>query len=278
MYQLDDPKLIQEADDFLKRATDPLERAQTSLLKAESLFKQKKYAEAGPIYAKLGETDLADDMKTKALYKLGWCQAQTADYAGAIKTYTQYIEKNAGSPTLPSAIAQRGLAYQQNRDYDAALKDFDRIIDTYPSASERELAFQQKALVLGQQKRLQRHDRNVWQASRSLSEDLRRRRRRTSGSAGPPSRIKTTRAPSSVSRPRANWTPAQYGERAALRIILCYYYLQDRPALRRTIAENKGLNIPVEITRWLGRKSFEEGDFSAAEQYLLPVVKECKEC
>ena len=48
------------------------------------------------------------------------------------------------------------------------------------------------------------------------------------------------------------------------------------PALRRTIAENKSLNIPVEITRWLGRKSFEEGDFSAAEQYLLPVAKDSK--
>ena len=144
---------MQEADDFLQRATDPLERAQASLLKAESLFKQKKYAEAGPIYAKLGETGLADDLKTKALYKLGWCQAQTADYAGAIKTYTQYIDKNAGSATLPSAIAQRGLAFQQNKDYDRraqGLRSDHRHLSR--SAPERELALQQKALVLGQQK------------------------------------------------------------------------------------------------------------------------------
>ena len=51
---------------------------------------------------------------------------------------------------------------------------------------------------------------------------------------------------------------AQFGERATLRIILCYYYLQDRPALTKTIADNKNVNVPVEITRWLGRKSFEE--------------------
>ncbi len=275
MYQLDDPKLIQETDDFLKRATDPLERAQASLLKAESLFKQKKYAEAGPIYAKLGETQLADEMKTKALYKLGWCQAQTADYAGAIKTYTQYIEKNAGSSTLPSAIAQRGLAYQQNRDYDPALKDFDRIIDTFPSAPERELALQQKALVLGQQKDYK----GMTETFGKLLEAY----PKSSGAGqanfwigwaafedkdykGAIQRLETA----------SKLDAAQYGERAALRIILCYYYLQDLPALRRTIAENKGLNIPVEITRWLGRKSFEEGDFSAAEQYLLPVVKDSK--
>ena len=151
LYQLEDPKLLQEVDDFLKGATDPLERAQASLLKAESLFKQKKYAEAAPLYAKLGDSGLAEDLKTKALYKLGWCQAQTGDYPAAIKTYTQYIEKNPGSPALPSAIAQRGLAFQQNKEYDAAIKDFDQIINTYTDAPERELALQNKALVLGQQ-------------------------------------------------------------------------------------------------------------------------------
>ncbi|MFZ0708979.1 MAG: tetratricopeptide repeat protein, partial [Terrimicrobiaceae bacterium] len=275
MYQLDDPKLIPETDDFLKLATDPRERAQVSLLKAEVLFKQKKYAEAGPIYAKLGEADLPEELKTKALYKLGWCQAQTGDYAGAIKTYTQYIDKNAGSPTLPSAIVQRGLASQQNKDYDAALKDFDQIIDTYPTASERELAFQQKALVLGQQrdykgmtaifgKLLEAYPKssaagqaNFWIGWAAFEDK---------DYKGAIEHLETAR----------KLDAAQYGERASLRIILCYYYLQDRPALRRTIAENKGLNIPVEITRWLGRKSFEEGDFSAAEQYLLPVVKDAK--
>jgi TolA-binding protein len=244
-------------------------------LKAESLFKQKKYAEAGPIYAKLGETELADELKTKALYKLGWCQAQTADYSGAIKTYSEYIEKNAGSSTLPSAIAQRGLACQQNKEYDAALKDFDRIIDTYPGAPERELALQQKALVLGQQKDYK----GMTETFSKLLEAY--PKSSAAGQAnfwigwaafedkdynGAIQRLETAR----------KLDPAQYGERATLRIILCYYYLQDRPALRRTIAENKSLNIPVEITRWLGRKSFEEGDFSAAEQYLLPVVKDSK--
>ena len=36
------------------------------------------------------------------------------------------------------------------------------------------------------------------------------------------------------------------------------------------------MNVPVEITRWLGRKSFEESDFAAAERYLLPVLKDPK--
>lgn len=275
LYQLDDPKLVQEADDFLQRATDPLERAQANLLKAESLFKQKKYAEAGPLYAKLDESGLAEDLKAKALYKLGWCQAQSADYPGAIKTYTQYIDKNSDSPTLPSAIAQRGLAFQQNKDYDAALKDFGRIIDSYPDAPERELAMQQRALVLGQQQDYK----GMTTAFRKLLEEYPK-----SAAAGQANfwigwaafEDKDYKGAIESLEAAGKLDAAQYGERANLRIILCYYYLEDRPALTRTIAANKGLNVPVEITRWLGRKSFEDGDFAAAEGYLLPVLKDPK--
>ncbi|HEY5740962.1 MAG TPA: tetratricopeptide repeat protein [Terrimicrobiaceae bacterium] len=275
MYQLDDPKLVQEADDFLQRSTDPLERAQANLLKAESLFKQKKFAEATPIYAKVGDTGLANDLKIKALYKLGWCQAQTADYPGAIKTYTSYIEKNANSPTLPSAIAQRGLAYQQNKEYNSALKDFDRIIETYPESSERELALQNKALVLGQQEDYK----GMTAVFRKLLSDYPK-----SPAAGQANfwigwasfEEKDYKGAIENLETAGKLDPAQYGERAALRIILCYYYLQDRAALTRIIADNKSLNVPVEITRWLGRKSFDDGDFAATEQYLLPVVKDAK--
>ena len=259
----------------MKAATDPLERAQASLLKAESLFKQKHYAEAAPLYAKLGDSGLAEDLKTKALYKLGWCQAQTGDYSAAIKTYTQYIEKNPGSPALPSAIAQRGLAFQQNKEYDAAVKDFDQIINTYADAPERELALQNKALVLGQQQDYK----GMTATFRQLLENY----PKSSAAAQANFWIgwaafedKDYKAAIESLEAARKLDEAQYGERATLRIILCYYYLQDRPALVRTIAENKNVNVPVEITRWLGRKSFEEGDFAAAERYLLPVLKDQK--
>jgi TolA-binding protein len=275
LYQLDDPKLVQEADDFLNVATDPLERAQASLLKAESLFKQKKYGEAAPLYAKLGDSGLAEDLKTKALYKLGWCQAQTGDYPGAIKTYTQYIDQNTGNPALPSAIAQRGLAFQQNKEYDAAVKDFDQIVNTYPDAPERELALQHKALVLGQQQDYK----GMTATFRQLLENYPK-----SSAAGQANfwigwaafEEKDYKGAIESLEAARKLDAEQYGERATLRIILCYYYLQDRPALTRTIADNKNVNVPVEITRWLGRKSFEEGDFAAAERYLLPVLKDAK--
>jgi TolA-binding protein len=167
------------------------------------------------------------------------------------------------------------LAFQQNKEYDAALKDFDSIIDAYPAAPERELALQQKALVLGQQEDYK----GMTAAFRKLLEDY------PKSSAGGQANFwigwaafedKDYKSAIESLEAARKLDPAQYGERATLRIILCYYYLQDRPALTRTIAENKGLNVPVEITRWLGRKSFEEGDFAAAERFLLPVLKDSK--
>jgi len=272
LYQLNDPALLAETDQFLKDSTNPKEAAQVNLLKAESLFKQAKYAEAGPIYAALLEGELGDDLKTKALYKLGWCQSQSGDSAGAIATYTAYIEKNPASPNLASALTQRGLALQQTKDYPAALKDFDLLIAQYKDA-DRELALQQKALILGQQQDYK----GMIAVFRQLLADFPK-----SPAAGQANfwigwaafEEKDYRAALVSLETARKLDPAQYGERAALRTILCYYYLQDRPGLVRTIAENKTLTVPVEIIRWLGRKSFEEGDYASAEQFLLPVVKD----
>ena len=64
--------------------------------------------------------------------------------------------------------------------------------------------------------------------------------------------------------------PAQYGERQPCASSFVTITSRTVPRFRRTIAENKGLNIPVEITRWLGRKSFEEGDFQPQSSISFP--------
>jgi len=270
MYQLNDPNLIAEADEFLKQSDNPREKAQVTLLKAEALFKAQKYAEAKGLYAQVLESALTADLKNKSLYKFGWCQAQTGQFAEAVKTYTDYIEKNKDADTS-SALLQRGLANQQNKDYPAAMKDFGVLIEK-KKGPEREIALQQKALILGQQQDYK----GMTEAFQQLLADY----PKSAGTAQAnfwigwanfenkdyPAAIKNLETASKLDA-------AQYGERAALRIILCHYYLQDRAALQKDLAANKNLNIPVEITRWLGRKSFEEGDYEAAEQGLLPVVK-----
>jgi TolA-binding protein len=273
MYQLGDPNLLAEADKFLAQSANPREKAQVTLLKAEALFKAQKYADAKPLYAEVLQSDLTVDLKNKSLYKLGWCQAQTGQSAEAVKTYTDYIEKNKGTDTS-SALLQRGLALQQNKDYAAALKDFEALIEKNKGA-EREIALQQKALILGQQQ--------DYSGMTATFQQLLNDYPKSAGAAQANFWIgwahfenKDYAAAIKNLETAIKLDPAQYGERAALRIILCHYYQQDRAALQKALAANKNLNVPVEITRWLGRKSFEEGDFEGAEQGLLSVVKEGK--
>jgi len=272
MYQLDDPNLLAETENFLKESTNPKERAQVHLLRAEALFKDKKYAEAGPIYGELLSSELSDDLKTKALFKLGWCQSQTGDAPGAVKTFTEYITKNLQSPTLASALIQRGLALQQEGDYAAALKDFDRLIAD-PKAAERELALQQKALILGQKK--------DYPAMIASFEVLLKEYPKSTAAGQANFWIGWASfenkdyqgALASLARAR-ELDPDQYTERATLRIVLAQYYLQDREALVATITKYPQVNVPTEITRWLGRQSFDEGDYAAAVKFLLPVAQD----
>jgi TolA-binding protein len=273
MYQLNDPALLAEADKFLQTATDPREKAQVTLLKAEALFKAKQYAEAKPLYAQVLNSDLAADLKNKSLYKLGWCQAQTGEYAEAVKTYSDYIEKNKDSDTA-SALLQRGLANQQNKNYAAALQDFEVLIEKKKDP-EREIALQQKALILGQQQDYP----GMTAAFQQLLDDYPKSAGRAQANfwiGWAHFENKDYAAAIKNLEEAARLDPSQYGERAALRIMLCHYYLQDRAALQKAIAAHKNLQVPVEITRWLGRKSFEEGDYEGAEQGLLAVVREGK--
>ena len=67
--------------------------------------------------------------------------------------------------------------------------------------------------------------------------------------------------------------PAQYGERATLRMILAFYYLDDRAAVTREAAIYKGKNLPAEISLWLAVQLIAEGKNDKAEALLLPLTK-----
>src|SRR5438093_656053 len=61
---------------------------------------------------------------------------------------------------------------------------------------------------------------------------------------------------------------------ASLRIILCQFYLKDRPALTKEVnnfmaeSRNGGMNVPPEVLEWLGIEYYNEKNFQAAEKYL----------
>ncbi|MEO8204903.1 MAG: tetratricopeptide repeat protein [Chthoniobacterales bacterium] len=273
LYSMDDKNTLPEIDEFLLLTSNPKERNQANLLKAELLFKDKKFAEAGKIYAELEHSDLADNFRADALYKLGWCQAHNGDYTGAATTFTHFVERYPKHEFVPTAIAQRALSNQQNKNYDVAIKDFDLLIEKYPNTPERELAMQQKALLLGQQ---QKTEEMV-----AVFEKLLADYPKSAASAQANFWIGWAaygkeNYPLAIEKLNLARTQdaAQYGDRATIRIAMAQFYLKDREATAKEIAKLRKENIPPEILRWLGSQYIEEGNYAKAEQFLLPLTKQ----
>ncbi|MFA7344866.1 MAG: tetratricopeptide repeat protein [Terrimicrobiaceae bacterium] len=271
LYALKDKNLPAEVDAFLEKTTNPKERTQALLLKAETLFKQGDYSGAGKVYESLLSRELADDLRADALYKLAWCLAATGDHSAAASAYSEFLAKFPGHKLAATALAQRALSKQESKAFDSAVEDFDAISAKYPGTKEHELALQQKALIFGQLKKYPEMSAafeklladfpktaaaaqaNFWLGWAAFEQ-------KDYKSAIP--RLETARTEDA----------AQYGERASLRIILSYYYMEDRESVAREAAIYKGGNLPAEITLWLASHLVDEGSYARAEALLLPLA------
>jgi tetratricopeptide (TPR) repeat protein len=271
MSALNDSSLGKEIDSFLAESTDPRERAQAELLKAETLFAAKNYTEAAKVYRSLFETDLPDKYKADVLYKLGWSLMAAKDYDNALDAYGKFVQSFPDDPRVPSVIAQCGLAHQQKKEYDAALQDFSLLIEKYPQSKERETALQQKALLQGQKGDYK----GMTDTFQTLLSDY----PKTAAAAQANYWIGWAAFDSKDYKTAVEYLdkarrldPAQNGDRAALRIILAYYYLKDADNLAAEASKFKN-NLPPEIAVWLGQKMYEAGNYEKAANWLGSLLK-----
>lgn len=272
LYQLNDPNLQQEVDRFLMSTTDPKLRNQASLLKAESLFKKQDYVNAGKIYQSLMGEDLKPEYKKEALFKLGFCYSQAGNSVGAIGAFSEYLKKYPDSPAAPAALLQLALAEMKGKDYDDAIKDFDKLITSHRDAPERELALQNKALILGQKKDYK----PMAETFQTLLKDYPK-----SAAAGQANfwigwvafEDKDYKDAIEGLEAARKLDAKNYGERAALRILLCYYNLQDWKSLEAEVDSSKGVTIAPEIYKQLGDINFTNGDYAKAEKYYTALAK-----
>ena len=271
LYALKDKNLVAEIDSFLEKTTNPKERTQAQLLKAETLFKQAEYTEAGKVYEALLSRELPDELRADALYKLGWCLATAGNHSAAASVYSEFLGKFPDHKLAPTALAQRALSKQESKAFESAIEDFDTIAAKYPSTKEHELALQQKALIYGQLKK--------YPEMTATFEKLLAIFPKSAAAAQANfwlgwAAFEQKDYKAAIPRLEAARTldAAQYGERASLRIILSYYYLEDRESVTREAAAYKGGNLPAEITLWLASRLVDEGNYAKAEALLLPLA------
>lgn len=272
LYNSDDANLAKEVDDYLARNVEPGKRDQVLLLKAESLFKQQRYAEAAPAYGALAHSQLAANLRAEAQFKLGWCSMQVKDNERALAAFNDFLSENPQHKLVPSALVQRGVAQQQSKNLKAALQDFSEVIARFPQARERELALQQKALILGQQQ----DNAGMAETFQRLLKDFPKSPAAAQANywigwaAFEAKDYKAAIAPLLEAR---QIDKEQFFDRATLRLMLAHYYLEDRTALAADVESYlrgapKG-KVPAEILRWLGTAFLNEHDDEAAEKYLV---------
>src|SRR5438552_3302470 len=276
VYNSDPSALNAAVDEFL--ATNPTnERAdQAKLLRAEALYKQQNYTDAAAIYGELRASELSPKLRAEAAYKLGLCHVQLKNVPGVIEAFTYYVQTYPDRPEMPAALGQRALAYEQRKDYKAALTDLSIILAKYPKAHEREATLQLKALILGQQE----NTKGMVETFRQLLKEFPKssvaaQAQYYIGKAAFEAKdYKTAMAALNAAR---QLNKEQYYNLASLRLILCQFYLKDRPALTKEVnnfmAASPNTNVPPEVLEWLGIEYYNEKNFQTAEKYLSALRK-----
>lgn len=275
LYSTDDPRLEPAVRTFLQNRSENAITAQARLLLAESLYKQERYQAAADEFLTLSTSALPGKFLPDVYYKLGWCMAKSERLPEAISAYSAFLDKFPSDRLAPNILAERGLAYQKIGEFKNALADFDRLAKDYAKTPQAEVALQQKGLIQGQ---LQDNDGMIITFERLLRD-----------------------FPESTSAAQANYwigwakfenkdyagcltpletsmklAPDAYASRAALRILLAHYYLEDIDSAVAAAEVMDSLDnappIPAEVLMWLGEKLTEKRDFARAIQFLDPLA------
>ena len=272
LYAADDPSFVMEADNFLGLNVDPVKADQVRLMKADTLFKRKDYGGAAVAYGTVeNSTSLPPKYKAEAMYRLGYCTAQSRSPERTVVAFTHFLRAFPDHPFVAKALVQRAVAYQQMKNYSSALADFNEVVNDHKDAKERELALEQKALILGQQG----DTRAMTDSFRALLKDYPK-----TDAAGLAHYSIANAAfegkdyPTAVAEFEAarRADPTEYGAKGSLMAILCQYQLKDKGKLAGEIETYQKAKytpaVPASILRWLGEQEYEAKDFSAAEGHL----------
>ncbi len=278
MYNAESPELIAAASDYLDLNSGSENSARVALLKAETLFKQKKYDESVGAYEQIDLSRLPEDLRANAMFKLGWAQMHNGQLDEAIKSLSAFLDKYSDHQLASYALAQRAIAHQRKKQFDEALNDFTQLIDDFPKARERELALQQKALILGQK------EDNAGMAS--AFELLLKDYPDSAAAAQANFWIGWGAFAEKNYRKAIKYLPKaieldkeeEFRDRAYLRIILSNYYLNNPKKVAEAVdafnETDTQQQVPIEIFRWLGMENLKQGNYAAAKKYLAPLVNE----
>ena len=243
------------------------------MMKAETLFDQKKYREAAVAYNGIDSSKIGEENKLNLLYKRGWCLTESGDHNGAVRDFTRFLNQAPQDERVPSVIARRGKSYLALSDRVSALKDFDLLIRNHPKDRLAALAWQNSA-------RIRKQDQDYADMIRRYEEmikhfpDLQKETLANGyywigwGNY----QIKKYLESIQALEKAATMEPAKYAYKASMLIIYGSYSMKDKQRLQTAVDRlrklGKGDDIQLPIYRWLGVQCFNAGEVQLAERYL----------
>ncbi len=245
------------------------------LMKAESHFKKQRYDQAAKAYVEVNINNIPESFQPSALYNLGWSEAQSRDFSAAIQAFTQFIEGFKDHALVPAALTQRGVCFRKKGDFEMAKLDFASVIEKYGDTTPVELSLQQKALTHGEAGEYKELIGTFTQLLKQFPESAAAAEANYWIGWGHFELEEYKEAVPFMEAAR-KLGGETYRDKASLRIILCYYYLEDAKSLSEEIdaslAAQPALQIPASVLGWLGQRYYATGEFQKAKRYLNMAV------
>ena len=280
-FKIEGRHVPEQVDAFLQlyrksRPEDPLIHT-ALMMKAETLFSNKKTEQAAKIYSEINAAVVSEKNRPGLLYQRGWCLSEAGDAQGAIRSLSEFITKYPDDSRIQSAYAKRGKAYAETAEPAKAIVDFDRL--TVPGIPEDLASF-------------------AWLESAHL--------RRTEGNIADmivryQGFLQNIKGPGTNLEAEANYwigwgmvknnsakeavaflekarelRPEAYGKHAGLLLTLSYFASQDPQKLAAeinlAIVGKYDADIPDQAIQWSGMQSYNSGDYTSAAKSLALVA------
>ena len=272
-----DPSLVTEVDSYLATGPSRDRADKAKLLKAQTLFQQRRFEAAGRLYLELTNSSLADQYKADCYYAAGFSFLQLNDNQSAIHAFTGLIDKFPKHRMTSKALLKRALLYQEAKNLPAALNDFSKIIADYPASAETETALLQKGLTLGQQAQYPQMTATFRELLKNYpnSAGAAQANYWIGWAAFEGKHFEEAIAPLSKAR---DLNPDEFAEKTTLRLILCYQNLRKKTEAAKEVEgfiqkDPQRISMVLDVCRWLGSEFYNENNFGQAAKYFGLMTK-----
>jgi len=275
-YRIEGRYVLDQVESFLElyrkpRPRDP--KIHTALLmKAETLYADKKVIDAADVYRDIDPALLSEANRPGFLYQRGRCLADAGDPEGAIRSLSDFIKKHPSDERVALALAARGREHAETGNNGAALADFNRLLEETRDPKLLAIAYLQSAEMSKEQGDLETMVARYLDFLEQVPDATSKATAKASYWAGW-GLVKLNRsgeAGEHLERART-LAPDLYKKHAGL--LLCLVHLaQKEPAalgeeLDEAIAEGYAADLPDQLIRWAADQAFNGGSYTQAARF-----------